>query len=493
MDSTLDKSTTLPDIDTAVIVTSGPAATGQGLGLTPVSGVTAVGGVPLFQRAVLTMQRAGIRQVLVLAGEDEERLRCLVKDDPRLTIPVRWRPAREFPPQEPRTWQALASEVRGACMVVWSDTVFTKELVERLRQEVRSGASTLVVQPAETLAGDAQNGPRSDALGRGSASPVSSGNPGRVAGEMMVIPASLMARCGDTEACAVGAGRSSRYGGPGVGPASPLGATPLSDLLDTVATTGGVRTVKVSLSSPAWLHVVRDREGARFAERALLQPVHTELDGWVDRYFNRYLSTVLTRLFLKTGLSPNAITIVSMLIGLLGAATLATGSYTAGILGALLLQLSVVVDCCDGEVARVTFRESPFGEKLDILVDNVVHMAVFAGVALAVFLQQGGTAGSWVPLLLGGSAMVGNACSFWMVMRTRALKKRQAWTDSRQAARWDFILRHMVSRDFSAVLLGFALFHALHWFLWMAAIGANVFWIALAWLTRPSSLARTPA
>lgn len=218
--------------------------------------------------------------------------------------------------------------------------------------------------------------------------------------------------------------------------------------------------------------------------------VKGDLDGFVDRYFNRKVSALLTRLFLRTGFSPNAITVLSLLIGLVAAGSFALGSYVAGIIGSLLFQLSAVVDCCDGEVARLTNRQSRFGEQLDIAADNVVHMAIFAGVAWGLFLQQEPASGSWLPLALGAAAVLGNGLSFWLVNRAKSLRDRQAWADPTQAARSDFILKNMTSRDFSVVLLIFALVGKLEWFLWLAAVGSNVFWMIMAWVTRPSAIVR---
>jgi len=219
-------------------------------------------------------------------------------------------------------------------------------------------------------------------------------------------------------------------------------------------------------------------------------PEKAALDGFVDRYFNRKVSALLTRLFLRISLSPNAITVLSLFIGLMAAGSFALGTYVAGIIGSLLLQLSAIVDCCDGEVARLTNRQSRFGEQLDIAADNVVHMAIFAGVAWGLFIQQGSGTGSWLSLALGAAAVVGNVLSFWLVNRAKALRDRQAWADPTQAARSDFILKNVVSRDFSVVLLIFALFDALEWFLWLAAIGSNIFWVLLAWITRSSIVVR---
>jgi len=128
-----------------------------------------------------------------------------------------------------------------------------------------------------------------------------------------------------------------------------------------------------------------------------------KFDGIVDRYLNRKVSVVLTRLFLRLGLSPNAVTVLSLVIGLLAAAAIAVGSYAAGILGSLLFQLSAIIDCCDGEVARLTHTESAFGEQLDLVADNIVHIAVFAGVAWAVYLREA----ALNPLVLGAAAVLG--------------------------------------------------------------------------------------
>src|SRR5512134_2558521 len=79
--------------------------------------LTNIVGIGLFQRAVLTLQRAGIRQLIVLAGPEEDQLKQALSKGPRVTIPVRWMPIREFPLDDPRTWEALAAEVSGFCLL----------------------------------------------------------------------------------------------------------------------------------------------------------------------------------------------------------------------------------------------------------------------------------------------------------------------------------------------------------------------------------------
>ena len=224
-----------------------------------------------------------------------------------------------------------------------------------------------------------------------------------------------------------------------------------------------------------------------------LQTVKGGMDGIVDRYVNRKISSVFTRLFIRLGVSPNAITIVSMLIGLLGAAFFASGSYQMGIIAALLFQLSVVVDCCDGEVARLTFAESRFGQELDIIADNVVHMTIFAGIAWGAYLM-GPWQGSPLPLVLGTIAVMGNGFSFWFVNRVRYMKaKPAAWRQisPAQRTRLEFIIGNVANRDFSVVVLLFACLGFLPWFLWLSAMGATFFALVLAWTLRKAFLPHT--
>ncbi|MDE0144804.1 MAG: NTP transferase domain-containing protein [Nitrospira sp.] len=214
-----------------------------------------------------------------------------------------------------------------------------------------------------------------------------------------------------------------------------------------------------------------------------LQSVDGTLDGVVDRYVNRKISRPLSRLFMQLGCSPNAVTLLSMIIGLGGAACFATGSYAGGIAGALLFQLAVILDCCDGEVARLTFAESPLGQALDLVSDNIVHVAVFAGIAWGAY-QENLVFSGYLPLFLGGIAVLSTGASLWCVDRVKSLKgNTMRWQRMRQAARtrFDFILRHVANRDFSIVVLICACLGVLPWFLWLVAAGTSVFAIMMAW------------
>jgi 1L-myo-inositol 1-phosphate cytidylyltransferase / CDP-L-myo-inositol myo-inositolphosphotransferase len=209
-------------------------------------------------------------------------------------------------------------------------------------------------------------------------------------------------------------------------------------------------------------------------ERGLFRGLESSSDGWVDRYLNRQFSPWFSRRFLCVPLTPNQVTVIAFAIGLVAAMGFAHGSWYGGVVGALLLQWSAVIDCCDGEVARLTFSESTNGYYLDITCDNIVHLAVFAGIAWSSYQVLGQ---SYV-LLLGGLAAFGTMMSFVVVLATRHGRARAP------SARLDRLVDALANRDFSLVLIICALTGTLQWFLWALAVGVNLFWLSVLGLAR---------
>ena len=129
------------------------------------------------------------------------------------------------------------------------------------------------------------------------------------------------------------------------------------------------------------------------AARIRLTRANRSDDGWYSVSVLRRLSKPVTALAARRGWSPNAITVVSLVIGLAAAGLFAVGQFWAMVIGAVLLQLSLVVDCADGEVARLTGRFSRTGAWLDAVTDRVKEFAAYAGLAAG---AAGGTDGrSW--------------------------------------------------------------------------------------------------
>lgn len=124
-------------------------------------------------------------------------------------------------------------------------------------------------------------------------------------------------------------------------------------------------------------------EMSRRDEEALL------LDSAVkanDSFFTAYLvspwSKYLARFAARRGWTPNALTAVSFTIGLVAAAAFAYGTRVGLVAGAVLLQVSFVIDCIDGQVARYTRSFSNLGGWLDSVFDRLKEYAVYGGLAV---------------------------------------------------------------------------------------------------------------
>jgi phosphatidylglycerophosphate synthase len=214
--------------------------------------------------------------------------------------------------------------------------------------------------------------------------------------------------------------------------------------------------------------LINDSASAAHATGKLWASLTSSADGFVDKYFNRPAGRALfSKLLIHTPISPNQVSVAATLIGLLSAACFADGSPRTAIWGAVLLQLSAIVDCVDGDLARVLFKESPLGKWLDVVGDQIVHIGVFVCIGIGLY-----RAGSAAPvLLLAASAAIGVVISFSIVMRGLMQPESQRNT------RLQKLIDATTNRDFSVLLLVLALAGKLEWFLWMTAIGVHVFWV----------------
>ena len=472
-ESIVQKQTGLQGLSTAILLPS-VSLFGEPAGLytDEVGPLTSVVGIGLFQRTVLTLQRAGIRQLMVLVGPEEDQLKQALGKGSRVTIPVRWLPIREFPLDDPRTWDTLAAEIHGFCLLSGVQGVFASPLIESLRHEVQEGQAIVVARADNERNRPSRHPSLRLKVQAGRLLSMTSKQDGAAlaATDLVVIPAGLMSATGHVEV--------------------ETGIVPIRRWLERAAVDGHVRVLSTETNQSHWYQDVRDAADVKVAERKLFNSLKGEFEGFVDRFFNRKVSRWFTRLFLAAGFSPNVITVLATLVGLIAAGGFGIGTYSAGIIAALLFQLAAIIDCCDGEVARLTFTESPFGAWLDIAMDNVVHMAIFAGIATGSYLRVAGSDGAWVPLALGTAAVLGNGLSFWLVTRAQKIKSSNGWTTPVQAAWSDFMLKNVASRDFSVVVFIFAVIGKLDWFLGMAATGSVVFSILMLWVIRPSARTR---
>ena len=120
-------------------------------------------------------------------------------------------------------------------------------------------------------------------------------------------------------------------------------------------------------------------------------------DGFYSVFVLRKFSKLLTWLAVRVNATPNQVTLISFAIGLYSAFCFTKGTFSQTLLGAVLLQLSIIVDCVDGELARYTRKFSKLGAWLDAVTDRVKEYMVFLG--LAIGAEKSGQ-DLWIPALV---------------------------------------------------------------------------------------------
>ncbi len=213
-------------------------------------------------------------------------------------------------------------------------------------------------------------------------------------------------------------------------------------------------------------------------------------DGFMARNFDRHISLSVSRLLLDTGVTPNAMTVFSTLLGLIGAALFLGPSRAWYVPGALLVWLHSVLDGCDGELARVRFQESPLGSDLDFWGDNVVHLALFTCLGVGFWLGRNGPH----TLALAAVADLGVFVSAWtawshrLALRAAGARSEAGVTEEPALGGFETRLARLenmlAQRDFIYLLVFLAFVDCVYEFLWAAAIGGLLYFGIMLYLRR---------
>ena len=102
-------------------------------------------------------------------------------------------------------------------------------------------------------------------------------------------------------------------------------------------------------------------------------------DGSISKYINRPISQWMTSKIIDYPLTPNQISIAVFFISVFSGLIISIEGYFFLLLGALLAQLSSILDGCDGEIARLKLLESKFGGWFDRVLDRYSDLFILMG------------------------------------------------------------------------------------------------------------------
>jgi phosphatidylglycerophosphate synthase len=111
----------------------------------------------------------------------------------------------------------------------------------------------------------------------------------------------------------------------------------------------------------------------------------------VEEVFDLILYRPLAFLFVKatysTNLTPDMVSVAALIIGSSSGILFGFGAYTFLVIGAIFYFTSNVLDCADGQIARLKHNGTKVGRIVDGFVDYIVSIFVFIGIAIGLTKQ----------------------------------------------------------------------------------------------------------
>jgi choline kinase/phosphoglycolate phosphatase-like HAD superfamily hydrolase/phosphatidylglycerophosphate synthase len=353
-------------------------------------------GLSLVERALAGARQAGFDEVVVVTGHRADQIdRHVLEVSRRRGIVVTV--VRNERYREGNGLSALAARDPVGCepfALVMADHVFSPSLLQRLKQSSVEPGEVLVA--VDTRLGVAAGVDAGDAM----KVRVADGRIRAIGKHLAVYDAFDVGAfvCGpalfDAVEMAVATGDSS-----------------LAGAIQVLADAGVARALPIG--EEAWWFDVDTPRDHRNGSRHVLGKTGKPLDGAIAARVNRTVSQrVVTPalLALSPRITPNQVTLIGFAVAVAAAAAFVVG---APIAAAMLVALASVLDGSDGEVARLTYRSSPFGAFLDAVLDRAADGILFTGAAIYLATDahlRDLLGGAQVPfaLAVSGAALVGH-------------------------------------------------------------------------------------
>ena len=328
-----------------------------------------VGGLRLIERAVLTLREAGVENFRIVVGAYREQVVEEVRKSPRLKdLNIELVVSEQYELGNGVSFGDGAAGFDGPFLLTMSDHIFSPETVNNFVEK----ATEQPHLPALACDGDLK-------------------------GVFDMDDATKVASCegfihhigkeiSDYDLVDTGLFYFPEGYGKKVSVKAKEGAHSVSNIIQHFIDGEGVRAL--ALENALWQDV-DDPSMKREAERRLMKMLIRPEDGWVSRHINRFFSTRITFTLAKYGIHPNAATTVVFLLTLLGAWFAASGAYTSIVIGALIFQIASILDGCDGELARLTFRTSRFGSWYERFSGDLRYVIFFEALGISAWKATG--------------------------------------------------------------------------------------------------------
>jgi len=196
------------------------------------------------------------------------------------------------------------------------------------------------------------------------------------------------------------------------------GDSSLSGGIRVLARKGKAKTFDIE--DHYWIDV-DDEKTFKKAETKLLATLKKTTDGPISRYLNRPISTRITRYLIRTSITPSYASFLSFILAMVGALFFLLGGYSNLVIGALLAQVSSVIDGCDGEIARLKFQVTEFGGWFDAVLDRYADAFLLFSLTYHVYVANRDI----FALFIGFLAIIGTFMNSYTADKYDGLMKRR--------------------------------------------------------------------
>ena len=201
-------------------------------------------------------------------------------------------------------------------------------------------------------------------------------------------------------------------------------------------------------------------------------------DSLFNIYLARPLAAFVVTVLARTRISPNQVTLLSILPMVAGVIAFVTLPGPMGLwLGVIGVELAYILDCADGQLARVTRTSSPVGGELDFLIDELKAYLLIGGLTVRWALEV--PSGEHTPYWVGVSTLVllGSALSLTKFIRTDEYAQAtnaerqghgQAVAEARERSTplWPVLMAARLISQYPVSLPIFAAFNRMDLFVW---------------------------
>ncbi|RJS89730.1 hypothetical protein CW700_03325 [Candidatus Bathyarchaeota archaeon] len=312
-------------------------------------------GLRLIERVILSAKEAGIREFVVVTGYRGEEVRAFLGDGGRYGVAIEYVENRLWRRGNGTSVYEARGLLNGRFILLMSDHIFNPEILSELKR----------CEPGERECILCVDTCMEDVVDLDEATKV------RVVGDRIVdIGKDLR----DFNGVDTGIFLCTPYLFEVLERNIQAGRCSLTESMRDLAGEGGLRALPID-DGDYWLDVDTP-ESLRAAEKLLL--FKASKHALATRALYRYLNTPLTRLFALTPITPNQVTLLSLLAAV---ASSLLFIYHHPLPAGLLALLSSVLDGVDGKLARIKHMKTTYGGIFDSFVDLYEDLAVFFGMA----------------------------------------------------------------------------------------------------------------